>query len=197
MNTTCSLPQFVCPKCGGKKDNRSKECRSCHDPFLTEKQCTKCKQTKPISEFRIRTRKTPRPRPSCKACEAENQRRYFQTIPAKVRNERKRSWERRNQERHQQTVLRRRVKTLGLESEMDQILELLERQISCQICGSHPSGRTKRLHIDHNHTTGRFRGLLCGRCNLTIGKFNDNPSLLRAAANYLEKFVDKIDVSMP
>jgi hypothetical protein len=41
-----------------------------------------------------------------------------------------------------------------------------------------------------------FSGLLCDRCNLSIGKFEDNPTLLRAAANYLEASIDKADASM-
>lgn len=40
-------------------------------------------------------------------------------------------------------------------------------------------------HIDHCHTTGVVRGLLCSRCNSSIGKFEDNPDLLIAAAGYL------------
>lgn len=63
----------------------------------------------------------------------------------------------------------------------------------CQVCGDPPSGRTKRLHIDHDHQTGRVRGLLCGPCNLAIGKLKDSPELLRRAASYLEDA--RVDVS--
>lgn len=48
---------------------------------------------------------------------------------------------------------------------------------------------TERLTIDHCHKTGRVRGLLCHRCNMSIGKFNDDSVLLRKAAEYLERHV--------
>lgn len=55
----------------------------------------------------------------------------------------------------------------------------------CAICSSEvPNG--KNWHTDHNHETKLFRGILCGKCNVAIGMANDNPSLLRKMANYLE-----------
>lgn len=52
----------------------------------------------------------------------------------------------------------------------------------CKIC-SQPSHR--RLCVDHDHTTGKVRGLLCDPCNRGLGLFRDNPELLRDAADYL------------
>jgi hypothetical protein len=66
---------------------------------------------------------------------------------------------------------------------------MLERQNGgCAICGKEHSGCAKqeRLHIDHCHSTGRVRGLLCTNCNLAIGKLRDSPRLLRKAAEYIE-----------
>lgn len=40
---------------------------------------------------------------------------------------------------------------------------------------------------DDCHRTGKVRGLLCSRCNITIGRFEDEPSIIRSAAEYLEK----------
>ena len=55
---------------------------------------------------------------------------------------------------------------------------------ACLLCGE--KFGTKRLSLDHDHTTGKFRGLLCIRCNTGLGMLQDNPHLLRKAAEYVE-----------
>lgn len=55
----------------------------------------------------------------------------------------------------------------------------------CAICGVVPSGRFKRLSVDHDHRTGRFRGLLCWWCNRGIGFLQDDPEKMRGAIAYL------------
>lgn len=58
---------------------------------------------------------------------------------------------------------------------------------ACAICRA-PLGRTRReRHIDHCHSTGAVRGVLCPGCNLMLGHSKDAPSVLRAAAEYLEQ----------
>ncbi len=52
----------------------------------------------------------------------------------------------------------------------------------CIICG------LQAYCLDHNHKTGKIRGLLCYRCNIGIGFFKDNPNLLNKAAKYLISF---------
>lgn len=56
----------------------------------------------------------------------------------------------------------------------------------CALCGKAcPSGRS--LAVDHCHSTHEVRGLLCMNCNNGLGRFKDNPELLRRAAQYLEE----------
>jgi len=75
-------------------------------------------------------------------------------------------------------------------SEEDYEEILVSQDYACKICSRSLEERrtTRRLvHIDHDHKTGRIRGILCSYCNKGIGCFLDSPSLLRAAAAYLEE----------
>jgi hypothetical protein len=53
----------------------------------------------------------------------------------------------------------------------------------CLLCGRGPGKRS--LHLDHDHSTGRIRGLLCYGCNRAIGHFRDDPDLMLRAALYV------------
>jgi hypothetical protein len=56
----------------------------------------------------------------------------------------------------------------------------------CAICGKTcVSG--KRLAVDHNHSTGKIRDLLCGNCNGGLGKFKEDPELFLKAVDYLRR----------
>jgi hypothetical protein len=69
--------------------------------------------------------------------------------------------------------------------------KIIEQHGACAICGHVPPvGGIKsaaRLHVDHDHVTGANRDLLCNRCNPGVGYFRDDPALLRAAAEYIER----------
>ena len=57
---------------------------------------------------------------------------------------------------------------------------------ACKICGARSGERKMGLAMDHDHSSGNFRGFLCTQCNTAIGSMRDNPKLLIAAAAYLE-----------
>tara|TARA_B100001250_G_C19601306_1_gene700751 strand:+ start:59 stop:481 length:423 start_codon:yes stop_codon:yes gene_type:complete len=62
---------------------------------------------------------------------------------------------------------------------------LLETQGNvCAICREYPY-QHKKLAVDHDHATGRVRGILCENCNRGIGMFKDRPELLQSAIEYL------------
>ncbi len=66
--------------------------------------------------------------------------------------------------------------------------EKLERQGGgCAICGIKiPGGNGKHFYVDHNHTTGQVRDLLCHNCNFVIGYAKEDIEILRAVARYLD-----------
>lgn len=80
-----------------------------------------------------------------------------------------------------------RLKRYGLTQEEYEAL-LVRSGGCCEICGvpevSAPKGR---LHIDHCHSTGKVRGLLCQRCNHGLGHFGDDPQALIKAVLYLQR----------
>lgn len=53
----------------------------------------------------------------------------------------------------------------------------------CAVCGTKPEGRD--LNVDHDHVTGRIRGLLCLNCNLALGHVSDSIERLLSLASYL------------
>ena len=53
----------------------------------------------------------------------------------------------------------------------------------CAVCGK--GARKRKLNVDHDHVTGKVRGLLCTRCNITLGKMRDKPPIGSALAKYI------------
>lgn len=135
-------------------------------PAVNAQTCAGCGEELPISEFGTHrnpnTGKTYR-RLKCKDCHTRDA----------VR------WARSNRRRTRDGRLRR---AYGIT--IEQYDAMLEAQGGvCAICGADPGERT--LAVDHNHADGRVRGLLCDNCNNGLGRFQDDPELLLAAAQYL------------
>lgn len=66
-----------------------------------------------------------------------------------------------------------------------------DQQGRCKICKNYaelwPEKRSHGLYVDHCHSTGKIRGLLCHYCNLGLGHFKDNPEFLLEAERYLRE----------
>jgi hypothetical protein len=72
---------------------------------------------------------------------------------------------------------------------MEQVL-VWEQRTRCAICGKpqeHYAGKGKSACLDHCHTTGKIRGVLCHSCNIILGAAKDNPHILSACIDYLAK----------
>lgn len=103
------------------------------------------------------------PTNDCKECRAAYIRVYTSSDPERVIKNARRA----------------RAGRLGITLEELAEYEAVE---ACEVCGSDDT-----LSIDHNHDTGKIRGVLCARCNHTLGHARDNPEILRALAIYLEE----------
>lgn len=80
----------------------------------------------------------------------------------------------------------RLLRAYGITAEQRDAL-LAEQGGTCKCCKvPNPGGRG--WHVDHCHQTGVVRGVLCHKCNLGIGLFNDDPELLEATAKYLRSY---------
>lgn len=67
--------------------------------------------------------------------------------------------------------------------------QLKKQNGQCKICGTTDGrGISSLLHVDHNHETGKVRGLLCQSCNTGIGLFKENTELLEKAIQYVNRF---------
>ncbi len=80
-------------------------------------------------------------------------------------------------------------------TEEDYIKMIDAQKGCCWICDTSEKDNGKRLVVDHNHVTGKVRGLLCGRCNTGIGGFRDDVELLSAAISYLKNTNSEIKIA--
>ena len=101
---------------------------------------------------------------------------------------------RRKQLLSKETIRQRNLEKNFGKGALDHYDALFEKQKGvCAICFSPENGRYKHLSIDHDHDTGRIRGLLCNNCNRGLGLLKDSPQLLRKAAEYVEHAKERTD----
>ena len=129
------------------------------------KRCTCCKQEKPLTAFAKSRQKKDGLQPFCKECSSAYVGEWQRTEKGKLSR--------------QQAKLKL---DFGLSFEEYQHL-LASQNGGCAICGEQLNG--KALDVDHDHVTGKVRGLLCNKHNQALGLFNDDPTLLEMARQYL------------
>lgn len=122
-------------------------------------------------------------RGDCIPCSKAYQKEWFQNHSHKAyKAGYKKEWLAANPDRSREFDLQVRVSRYGLT--IDQYRQMCDRQSGlCCIC-ARPFGRGC---IDHDHDTGRVRGILCHTCNVGLGQFQDNPMLLARAIQYLKE----------
>ena len=101
--------------------------------------------------------------------------------------ERRRQASKKWRETHPDKVLNKRYKErYGIT--LDEYHQMLKDQNhKCYLCGvDEVDSRDGKLCVDHCHTTGKLRKLLCHSCNCGLGHFQDNPDVLEKAIKYLK-----------
>lgn len=99
---------------------------------------------------------------------------------------RSRHWYRKHPEVSRARVWPNNLKRFGMTPQS--YLELFAAQGNvCASCGRPREPGERRFPVDHCHTTHEIRGILCHNCNLGLGQFKEDPSLLRAAIEYLAR----------
>jgi hypothetical protein len=164
-------------------------------PAQNEKRCARCKEIKPLQEFGPSKGVGHKGLfPWCKQCKSAYQREQNALIPRAERTRRAKAGRARKNasaELRQRYLARHALYSLksryGITSEdVQELLEIQKR--CCAICEcslEKQEGRKNIMHIDHDHATGRVRGLLCQCCNSGLGFFKDQEDLLRKAIGYL------------
>lgn len=148
---------------------------------IKTKKCYSCKITKPLADFYRRKRNKDGRDGRCKVCAEAYQLQYRKTEAGKSSRKRERS-KRRNDGGI--SNLRHRARNYGLTA--DEIKEIYTNQNECcDICEAPIS--LDKIQVDHNHDTGRLRGLLCQSCNIKIIGMDDKV-FLQKALDYLEEY---------
>jgi hypothetical protein len=134
------------------------------------KECKSCNppRVRPLSDFYKRKSSPDGHSPICKECESKKHAEYYK------RNKSKRI--------HRRSKLK--VNYNLTEKDFDTLFE--EQEGACAIC----KRADVKLVVDHDHTTGAVRGLLCNGCNHGLGRFGDSIPLMESAIAYLEKHLE-------
>ncbi|MDQ3898389.1 MAG: endonuclease VII domain-containing protein [Actinomycetota bacterium] len=162
------------------------------------KKCVKCGVFQPLESFYRAKGTRDGYRGDCKNCfRARAKARYPLVREANIARARK--WRQENLERFQATQRRMRSTPEGKLRQraghlkrkygitLAQYDGMLEAQGGgCCICGRPPRDDIS-LHVDHDHSTGEIRGILCFRCNNALADFQEEQQLLEKAAAYLDR----------
>jgi len=156
-----------------------------------KKTCSSCGSLKLIDDFYLRSSSSDGRQSLCKPCDKERHRKYWAKNKKRLLANAKKSRER-NLDKIKEQARRRRQDNphkfrgymlkhrYGISGEEYDGM-LISQGLKCAICASHEAV----LNVDHCHKSGDVRGLLCRKCNVGIGSFDDRIDLLLAAIRYL------------
>jgi hypothetical protein len=134
---------------------------------VDQKTCTQCGILKPLTDFYKRKNRPSGHVSECKSCIIARNRARYEGSREEIND-------------------KRAAKVYGLTYE--EVVEMRESSNGiCQCCNRPGLHHHKRLVIDHDHSTGKVRGLICSRCNSILGFAQDDLQTLKNLIAYLEK----------
>ena len=148
------------------------------------KSCTVCKSAKSLSSFYVDKQNKDGRGAMCKGCAKVKQAVYYRKNRKEI-IDRTTAYQKNHPDQSRMFWQRHQGHRYGVSKmEYDVLFKCGAGQ--CWICHCEPDPK-RRLAIDHNHTTGVVRGLLCRTCNFGIGSLKDNAALCESAASYLRR----------
>lgn len=152
------------------------------------KTCVHCHESKPFDQFSKKKATADGLDYRCKACRAAERRAYY-LDNREAHIERAKQWKKDNPERWREIARdyarRKRWGIYGItEEDFVRLMEACDGK--CEVC-SVELDESVGVAVDHDHSTGAVRGMLCGPCNRGIGLLKDDPARLDAAAAYLRR----------
>lgn len=154
--------------------------------------CKFCNITKHHTEFSMFNDKFgPRIRKCCKECYAKKQR-ELRVIRRGEKLSVKQKQEMHNRPVGSEDYQKSKYLKRNYGIYIDEYNEMLVSQnFSCLICQKHISNFKNGLSVDHDHISGKIRGLLCFKCNSALGLLFDNRESLIRAIEYLDEHKQK------
>lgn len=145
--------------------------------------CPKCKKKLSVSKFNKSNRRDGY-QTYCRECHNAMQRAKYSSSPEEKVKRQIRAG--RRKDKNPLVTRDAELKRLyGIN--LEQYIDMFRAQGGvCAICKEECKTK-KSLSVDHDHNTGKVRGLLCNRCNRALGMFSDSPELLKRAANYISQ----------
>ncbi len=157
---------------------------------MENKICTKCLSKKPGDAFYLNyinyKNKTKKRCAECKVCAGERNRKWKEKNKVRIKELRLLYWKK---YRFKKVLADGKVaaKRLGYKPCDITAKRLNELFIGhCECCGILEFNCKRRLSLDHNHLTGKFRGFLCNDCNQAVGNVKDSAEIALMVASYLK-----------
>lgn len=183
---TTTYNKYNCPKCGELINKNSQQCVNCKKIKLEKegKKCCKCNKTKPITEFSKIKKGSKLLRSNCKSCEVENSKKYRLANPERVREQNK-EWAKKNPDSVKKSCIRTKLRKWNYNGDLEKKTEEIFQADKCECCGNSFKD-SKDKHMDHCHENNKYRGVLCYRCNVTLGHLKDSKKRLKQLLDYLD-----------